>query len=153
MAWTAPRTWVTGELVTASIMNAHIRDNFNYLFSSNGGQAFNSATLATSSTVYTNLGSIAASTIGRRALWWFMTSSWCDGTTRRAYFKFLFDGAEVGVPASIRTPGGAADMLGVSNIYLNIPTPAAHTFQIAYKVGGASSVVNVEGFYFIVVEA
>lgn len=27
MAWTAPRTWVTGELVTASIMNTHVRDN------------------------------------------------------------------------------------------------------------------------------
>jgi len=31
MAWTAPRTWVVGELVTAAIMNTHIRDNFSYL--------------------------------------------------------------------------------------------------------------------------
>ncbi len=28
MAWTAPRTWVTGETVTAALMNAHIKDNF-----------------------------------------------------------------------------------------------------------------------------
>ena len=28
MAWTTPRTWVTGETVTAAQMNAHIRDNF-----------------------------------------------------------------------------------------------------------------------------
>ncbi len=28
MAWTAPRTWVTGETVTAALMNAHISDNF-----------------------------------------------------------------------------------------------------------------------------
>ena len=27
MAWTTPRTWVSGELVTASIVNTHIRDN------------------------------------------------------------------------------------------------------------------------------
>lgn len=27
MAWTAPRTWTTGELVTASMMNTHVRDN------------------------------------------------------------------------------------------------------------------------------
>lgn len=27
MAWTLPRTWVTGELVTASIGNLHWRDN------------------------------------------------------------------------------------------------------------------------------
>lgn len=29
MAWTTPRTWTTGELVTAAIMNTHVRDNFN----------------------------------------------------------------------------------------------------------------------------
>lgn len=29
MAWTTPRTWTDTEFVTASIMNAHIRDNFN----------------------------------------------------------------------------------------------------------------------------
>ena len=28
MAWTAPRTWTTSEVVTASIMNSHVRDNF-----------------------------------------------------------------------------------------------------------------------------
>ncbi len=31
MAWTTPRTWVTGELVTAAIMNTHVRDNEDYL--------------------------------------------------------------------------------------------------------------------------
>lgn len=27
MAWTTPRTWVTSETVTASLMNTHVRDN------------------------------------------------------------------------------------------------------------------------------
>lgn len=27
MAWTAPRTWVTSEVVSASTMNTHVRDN------------------------------------------------------------------------------------------------------------------------------
>jgi hypothetical protein len=31
MAWTAPRTWVAGEIVTASIMNSAVRDNLRYL--------------------------------------------------------------------------------------------------------------------------
>jgi len=29
MAWTDPRTYTTGELITAAILNTHIRDNFN----------------------------------------------------------------------------------------------------------------------------
>ncbi|MDP8928679.1 MAG: hypothetical protein M3O70_08925 [Actinomycetota bacterium] len=28
MVWSTPRTWVTGEVVTASIMNTHVRDQF-----------------------------------------------------------------------------------------------------------------------------
>ena len=31
MAWTAPRTWVVGEIVTAAQLNTHIRDNESYL--------------------------------------------------------------------------------------------------------------------------
>ncbi len=31
MAWTAPRTWVSGEIVTASLGNTHWRDNLRYL--------------------------------------------------------------------------------------------------------------------------
>jgi hypothetical protein len=31
MAWTNPRTWVTGEVVTSTVMNAHVRDNLAYL--------------------------------------------------------------------------------------------------------------------------
>jgi hypothetical protein len=27
MAWTAPRTWTAGEVVTAAILNTHVRDN------------------------------------------------------------------------------------------------------------------------------
>ncbi len=30
-AWTAPRTWVPSELVTAALMNTHVRDNLTYL--------------------------------------------------------------------------------------------------------------------------
>jgi len=29
MAWTTPRTWVSGEVVTAALLNTHLRDNLN----------------------------------------------------------------------------------------------------------------------------
>ncbi len=40
MAWTAPRTWVAGEIVTASIVNSAIRDNFRYLKGLDGDITF-----------------------------------------------------------------------------------------------------------------
>jgi hypothetical protein len=30
--WTTPRTWIAGETVTATQLNAHLRDNFDYLY-------------------------------------------------------------------------------------------------------------------------
>lgn len=34
MAWTAPRTWTTGEVLTAALLNTHVRDNELFLFAS-----------------------------------------------------------------------------------------------------------------------
>ena len=31
MAWTTPRTWVAGELITESVLNTHIKDNLTFL--------------------------------------------------------------------------------------------------------------------------
>lgn len=31
MAWTAPKTWVVGELATAAMLNSFLRDNLNFL--------------------------------------------------------------------------------------------------------------------------
>lgn len=31
MAWTSPRTWVSGEVLTAALLNLHLRDNLRYL--------------------------------------------------------------------------------------------------------------------------
>ena len=31
MAWTTPRTWVSGELVTAALMNTYIKENQDFL--------------------------------------------------------------------------------------------------------------------------
>lgn len=32
MAWTTPRTWATGDLISATYMNTHVRDNDQYLY-------------------------------------------------------------------------------------------------------------------------
>ena len=52
MAWTAPRTWVVGELVTAAIMNTHIRDNLSYI--TTWSQHDVTGTRAVDGTVYQN---------------------------------------------------------------------------------------------------
>ncbi len=43
MAWTAPRTWVMGEIVTAAMMNTHVRANLRYLKGLDGTVAIDDA--------------------------------------------------------------------------------------------------------------
>jgi hypothetical protein len=49
MAWTVPRTWVTSEVVTAALMNTHVRDNEVFLRAHHGCRLFKSATQTVSS--------------------------------------------------------------------------------------------------------
>lgn len=48
MAWTAPRTWIVGEVVTAANMNLHVRDNTRYLKGLDGAVVVEDALSATS---------------------------------------------------------------------------------------------------------
>ncbi len=91
MGWTAPRTWVTAEVVSASNLNTHVRDNFletapakstaaDRIFISSGANTLkervpDATVVATSetttSTSYTDLataGPVVTSTTGTRAL-------------------------------------------------------------------------------------
>jgi hypothetical protein len=40
MAWSAPRSYSTGELVTAAMLNQEIRDNLNFLAAMHGARAY-----------------------------------------------------------------------------------------------------------------
>ncbi len=55
--WVTPRTWTAGELVTASIMNAHVRDNLNALKTPAGGYSVlnSGADIQTTSTSFTDI--------------------------------------------------------------------------------------------------
>ena len=48
--WTTPRTWAVGELVTAALMNAHVRDNMDWLKTPISASATWSSNFTTTST-------------------------------------------------------------------------------------------------------
>ena len=62
MAWTAPRTWVTGEIVTAAHLNVHLRDNTLDLDRRTSTiQGAVGAVESTTSTSYTDLATVGPS--------------------------------------------------------------------------------------------
>ena len=63
MAWTAPRTWVSSELVTAALMNTHVRDNDTALRAGGiaiASQAANDLIIAASATQLGRIGAVSS---------------------------------------------------------------------------------------------
>lgn len=166
MAWTDPRTWVTSELVTAAIMNTHIRDNAKELWREivkvdAGSQVATPGNAGlygiNAGTVYVSLGSIVFS--GRPGLievqipiiyesgtadissaWVLAITDGTPGTTEGAGGKII--GRSVG------NAGGAASGSGLFT-WRNTFT-GTHTYNVACWSGngtGSDSVVIAAGGY------
>jgi hypothetical protein len=112
MAWTAPRTWVSGELVTAALFNTHIRDNLSAL---DGGrsaitsQAAGDVIYATSST---QLGRIAPSTSGN-----VLTSNGSIWTSAEATGNAYVGSVSGRLTLTSGTPVTTADVTGAATLY------------------------------------
>jgi hypothetical protein len=91
MAWTSPRTWVAGEEVTASLLNTHVRDNFNALGGSPG----------TYTPTYTNMGSPTTNDAV-----YVEAGKWITGAVR-----FTLNGAPTGI-MTVSLPFTAAASMG-----------------------------------------
>lgn len=92
--WTPPRTWNVGELVTAGLLNTHLRDNLEFLYFGNyqivtgsPGQNFSSATFA-SLTGW----NVAITPSSATAKWLFIfTAQWQHSATNGALILDLHD--------------------------------------------------------------
>ena len=146
MAWTAPRTWVTGETVTAALLNAHIRDNL----------------LETSAATVTTAGDIAfadaANSMGSRlaigSIGTFCVSTGSAPIWRAPAEDINYDDAstsQAGVSTSYLTGWGtdrtlpnvtvitgAAALIIVSCMYASNDTAGARTY-ISFSISGATT--------------
>jgi hypothetical protein len=111
MAWTAPRTWVTTEVVTSSIMNTHVRDN---LLAIHHPVHVENSTItvtntATETTLFTAAPTIAANALGTSG--WLRVYLWGtyanNTSTRTLTFRVKFGGV-THIAEVIGTPTAAA---------------------------------------------
>ena len=66
MAWTTPRTWATGDPLSSTYLNAHIRDNLNYLYGNVPPAEFGVADILNNSNTETTFATttVAAGSLG-----------------------------------------------------------------------------------------
>jgi len=171
MAWSTPRTWVTTEVVSASIMNTHVRDNFNEtapaqataagaLIVTDGAnsvaeRAFSEANVATSqttsSTSYTDLsttGPTITSTIDTRALLLWsaqMSNDTAGGVCSMSYAITGSSSQSAADSRSIRFESNASgDLIRTAGVDLVFGLSAgSNTFTAKYRVtAGTGTFVN-----------
>ena len=116
MAWTSPRTWVASEVVTAAIMNTHVRDNLKAI-----GDAWTAYT-----PTFTNLtvgnGTLSASYV-QAGKWVTYRGSLIFGTTTAVTGSIIISLPANLLDAASGHPLGWATCRDVSAV-LRIPTTA-----------------------------
>ena len=85
MAWTDPRTWVTDELVTAAMMNAHLRDNLNAVWGPI--LAFKSADESVASSIAPQDDNHLFHPLGANEVWFLSLHLWLLDNGGSAHFR------------------------------------------------------------------
>lgn len=137
MAWTTPRTWAAGELVTAALLNTHVRDNLLHLFGRPYGFVLYTpaANYTRTSAVFadvdaTNL-SLSVTTAAARLLCMACFQGY-DAAGTGAYFDIAVDGTRIG--NSTYGLGRAVNYLAMMTIFgvSSVLTAGTHTVRLQY---------------------
>lgn len=140
MAWTTPRTWVASELVTATLLNTHLRDNLNALKNPSVTRKTETAgTFTTSSTSFVTVpgGEIELVTTGGHLLV-FVSGTLTGDTSLTGYISLLLDGARLADETNglqrVDVPGSAANGFATNYVIFSGEISAAnHTITLQVK--------------------
>jgi len=144
MAWTTPRTWVTGELITATLMNAHIRDNLSALKDPPTDEAVRTgvADYTTTSTSFvdvdaTNL-ALTITTAGGDVMVGMTGTLTNTDATYMTFFDVDVDGTREGGVNGI-THGHGTSPKPVGFVWMVRGLSAGtHTFKLQWRVNGGT---------------
>ncbi len=145
MGWTTPKTWVPGEVLSASDFNTHLRDNLNALLTRPLGAVLwsNGADYTTSSTSFVDIdGTNLAKTItpvSTKVLLLFSATAYIGGLT--SYFDFTVDGTRLGGANGLQVAGSSAvntTMPVFMAAVVTVTPGAVHTFKVQWKASGGT---------------
>lgn len=141
MTWTTPRTWSTGELVTASLLNTHLRDNLDALKNPPSASylADESANYTTTSTSFVDVDatdfSFTLDTGGGDVL---VTFNGVVGGSGTVFFDVEVDGVRfAGDDGITRTINGSTHALSFVILVEGLAA-GSHTFRLQWKVSAST---------------
>lgn len=145
MAWTTPRTWVANDLVGATLLNTHLRDNLNALKNPPTDRATELAgTFSTTSTSFVSVSNaeVEITTTGGKLMIGAMGTLGAN-TTLVAAISLLIDGTRWGNTTlglqRVTVPGASVNGFGF--VYLSANLAAGnHTVTLQVSTSPSSAV-------------
>ena len=136
MAWTSPRTYTTGELITAAIMNTHVRDNFNALKTPPGGFVSDTADQTTTSSAFVDIvnQTLTFTTTGGDILAMFV-GGFENASVANLNLQFDIDGAGTGAIGFDNNVDTSAGRLTSATLLYRWEgeSAASHTIKVQWK--------------------
>ena len=144
--WTAPKTWATGELVTATDMNTYLRDELEFLkdpptatYVLNEGSDYSTTSTSFVDVDGTNL-SLALTTAGGDVMIGFF-GLFRSSSTFQVHLDVAVDGARWGGDDGIvamRVSSNVPDREAGFVVLMQGLSAGAHTFDLQWKVSGGT---------------
>ena len=148
--WTLPRTWSTGELATAALLNQHLRDNLDWLKAPPVSVYTPSANASTTSTSFVSTGwQVTFNSAGGGFLCWLRTVQLAstgsygqydievDGTRQGASYPW-------GLGLSYHVTGAGYQLVTLMH-YVPPLSVGSHTFKLMFSVSGTGSLALQAG--------
>jgi len=128
MAWTSPKSWVSGDMVTAALLNTHVRDNLLYLHGDAGAITIgNTLTLPASDPTTDNM---AARKV------------YCDTTVAAtSFFKYSGTQAFYGTTPTVWTDLNLSSIVGANRafVYLKIGPGGSAANNVCFRPNGVTA--------------
>jgi hypothetical protein len=152
MTWTFPKTWFAGELVTADLLNTHLRDNLNALHARpKAVYKDNACSYSTSSTTFVDVDSnnltLSIDTTGGDVLVLANVTVSITGSawTDRVNLSVTCDGVLATVRPQVTRYGSNDNKINLSLIAIvSDLTIFTHDFVLRWSVTGATSVTMTQ---------
>jgi hypothetical protein len=156
--WTLPRTWATGEIVTAAMLNQYLRDELDYLKARPVARVtdLDGTVSNTSSTSFVDItgATVSITTSGSSRLLIAGNVCWSESSAASAFLTALVDGTNQGdatngivYETALTT---AQHVAAFSFITAAAVTDAAHTVKLQYRT--SANTLTVASFSLIVME-
>lgn len=145
--WTTPRTYTTGEILTASIFNQYVRDEFDWLKTpTESGNITWATAFTTTSTSYVDVTGVTTTltTNGGGLDVWLRFGATSSGASQQVTWKLLVDGVDQTLLGSWSPDTTTHKPF---QFFYHIPALAAgsHTIKVQVKWNGGANTLTMVG--------